>query len=121
MLHWEDHQAHRHYLMMLHWVDHQDHRHCLTMLHWEDHRAHRHCLKIFAGSLLGAGVLAGAADPLAVVPFASVDATSVFFDPHPTNVELNITPTRQARRNFMGKPHRRKEWKKQPDKKCHYL
>ncbi|MFM8215617.1 MAG: hypothetical protein ACKN82_13355, partial [Pirellula sp.] len=78
-------------------------------------------LPTFAGSLLGAGVLAGAADPLAVVPFASVDATSVFFDPHPTNVELNITPTRQARRNFMGKPHRRKEWKKQPDKKCHYL
>jgi len=83
--------------------------------------------------LLGAGALAGdsldpcpafpagAADPLAVAPFASVDATSVFFDPHPTNVELNITPTRQARRNFMGQPHRKKEWKKQPDKKSHYL
>jgi hypothetical protein len=68
----------------------------------------------FAGGAEGADRTAGPVDippPAEVLP-VSAEATSVFFAPQPTKAELNTTAQKQARRYFMGVPHRRNDKKK---------
>ena len=63
-----------------------------------------------AGPLLGGGPELGAAAPVGEpeegAALESAEATSVFFDPQPTNVEPTINAAIHERRYFMGQPQR---------------